>query len=374
MKSLPPLSACLSLLALLLPATLRAEDGPSVEVEPNRCEEGRPVELRVSLRTGRQTPSALLRLAVRLGSSAREHTWGTPQPAVALSPALASEVITLDFVAREDLSRAMVARAPRPDVRARLGPATFLRCRLAAPGEALQTRLSVVPRPDRTQLVVEWKELRLAPSTAGVYAPARTYTWDPDAARLPPTERGGPAPLPGAAPGGVRLNVSLTRWRPWRGETVREVLLDRALAEDLEAHTERAEVSLQILPAPFGRAAAAARAGVEPSAAVRLADDRWVLQAGERWHVVPPEGPLHQGQGRVFPFALELARRGRAGLLWYDHSEHGALAAALREAGFARAPGKALAVEVDAGRLVDFLELLARHGARLDGDGIAFAD
>lgn len=358
-------NACL-VAVLLAPGLLWAS--PEGSVRPERCEEGRPIQVRVTVKGLNDEALALDRCAVVVGSQAKDSGWTVQLNAMSLSH-LSPDIVTLGLTASEDLGNSAVARAPMPDVRASLDGQPYALRRLVSPGESLSLSVSVVPAAETRQAVLAWRARKVTPKT-GAYRRSEGHTWSPGGAEGP---LGHGAPSLGGGTDRVAFRVDLTRWSPWKGKKKsREVLIPKKAYDGLEVVQGEVEVPLVVVPAAFGLKAAAVRAKVSGAtdAAVRLKDDRWILQQKDRWWVVPAEGEVAEGRGVMFPFALDLARSGRGGFMWYGYHDLPKLAQALRAKGFGKGQGKGLPVEVKADGLVPFLRLLEAHGARLGPSGI----
>jgi hypothetical protein len=283
---------------------------------------------------------------------------------------LGGEVLTMELVVEEDMGTSAAARLPVPEVRARLEGDPYVLCRLARPGQRVGLSLPVVPALGAEEVTVSWRAF--ACEGPGIFARSRSDSWAPPSSELGPAD---PRAFPPPERGGSRANlrVELTRWRPWTSaDRVGEVLIHKDAFAQLRAISGKATARVEVRAATFGLGDALAQAKLQGpvAAAVRLADDRWVIQREEGWWVVGADGAPRHGAGQLFPFALDLARSGSGGFLWYEHHARPKVAEALRAAGFVRGEGKGLAVEVTAESLVPFLELLAEHGLGLAADGI----
>lgn len=377
--------AALALGALVaLPEQARA-DG-AVQVTPDEVDEGRPVTLHVAWIHSGSDPAGLLAFEAQVvGASERvAHPGPSLREALWLDP-LSGDAVTLDLEAHETLGAQ--ARAPRPPVTGQLAgtPVTILR--QVVPGESLALSLAVVPGAVAVEVAVRVRRLPLRAdgplAGAQVLVPGPTWAWrpgplghvgsEPDPG-LPTISGVDPDPLGAGlgdprAPGGVDLRVRVTRWVPRGLGPSPEVLLHRDALDALAPEDERHLVQVKVRPAPFGRAAALAKSTLAaPTHAVRLADDRWVVedpQAG-RAAVVAATGAPVVVDGRPFPAALDLARDGRLALTWYEAHEHPDLARALEQGGLVKGRGKGLQLEVTPDTLVPFLEALRAHGARFD--------
>lgn len=361
--------------ALALAPTARGQ----VSVEPAALDEGRPATVRVTWVHEGADPALVRRLVIawpggeRVVEAARDErvVW-VDDDALAL---------TLEVPDRPGVE----GRAPRPPVVARLEGEAAVVFRQVAPGESLIAEVELVPLRDvELTVTVELHPLRpdALPAGARLRVPGPALTWRPGAAAdaAPAEDAPAPGPLPDprgllpmpggpadpdplglAPPAPGQALVRLTRWVPRGLGPSPYVLLPGDVARALEPVARAHRVGLTLRPAAFGLGAAAERAGfTSVERAVRLADDRWVLQTGGRLAVVGADGPARAFDGEAFPLALALARDGRAPLGRPDPQ----VAQALEAAGLGDAR------EVTLATLVPLLEALAAHGAALAGDRI----
>ncbi len=373
--------AALALVALVaLPELVRA-DG-AVQVTPDEVDEGRPVTLHVAWIHSGVDPAGLLALEAQVvGASERvAHPGPSLREALWLDP-LSGDAVTLDLEAHETLGAQ--ARAPRPPVTGQLAGAPAVVLRQVVPGESLALPTPALPGAGALELEVRVRRVALragGPLTpADVLVPGPTWSWRPGAQEAPddldlgapadPSAAPDPLGLDGGSSASVGLRVRVTRWVPRGLGPSPEVLLHREALDALEAADERHVVLVKVRPAAFGRAAALAKCTLAaPTHAVRLADDRWVVEdpQASRAAIVAATGAPVVVDGRLFPEAVDLARDGRLALTWYEAHEHPDLARALEQGGLVKGEGKGLQLEVTTNTLVPFLEALRAHGARFD--------
>lgn len=363
--------------ALALASTARGQ----VSVEPTGLDEGRPATVRVTWVHEGADPALVRRLVIawpggeRVVEAARDErvVW-VDDDALAL---------TLEVPDRPGVE----GRAPRPPVVARLEGEPAVVFRQVVPGESLIAAVDLVPLRDvELTVTAELHPLRsdALPAGARLRVPGPALTWRPRPAVDAPAADEAPGPLPDprgllpmpggpadpdplglAPPAPGQALVRLSRWVPRGLGPSPHVLLPGDVADALEPVARAHRLRLALRPAAFGLGAAAERAGLASvERAVRLPDDRWVLQAGGRLAVVGPDGgpdgPARAFDGQAFPLALALARDGRAPLGRPDPQ----VARALEAAGLGDAR------EVTLATLVPLLEALAAHGAALAGDRI----
>ncbi|MCO5171689.1 MAG: hypothetical protein M9894_35750 [Planctomycetes bacterium] len=373
------IARCLLALALVLAPAARGQEG-GASAEPATLDEGRPTTVRVTWVHGRDTPALVRRLVVRGAGSERVVEAAREERFVWL----ADEALALTLEAHDDPG--VEARAPRGPVTARVEgePGTVLRQVVA--GESLIATIDVVPRGEAVELalVADLVALRsdVLPAGARLLVPGATHTWRPGAPADDDPPEGGPLPDPrallppppppdpdplGLAPAAPHeVVVRLARWVPPGLGPSSHALLRKDVAAALTATRDERRVRIPVRAAPFGLRAAAEKSGLDVvERAVRLPDDRWVLQASGRFAVVAPDAAAAVFDGDAFPLALDLARDGQAALPWLMSHERPDLAAALEAAGQVRAQGKGLVVEVTPATLVPVLEALRAHGGRV---------
>lgn len=354
-----------AVLASTLGTTFAQEGALELTLEPATCSEGRPTQVRLTVKAASKEAQAVLFVAAQVGAEKSSQSWQRRKSGVKLAH-LGAELVTLDLIASEDLSTSPVARAPMPDVRATLEGNPYVLCRYLPPGDSLTRTVTVVPLLPGPAAKLSWKAITLDPvKTKGtVYRRKQGQTWNPGADGQ---DLGGPPTL-GAKTG---LRVELTRWELWTGGKTGEVLIEGRAFKATTASTFEAGGALQVLPAEFGLVAAMTKAKLEgKTTAVRLKDERWILEQDGRWCIVGAEGDVKSGPGQLFPFALDLARSGRAGFMWHSYPDHPEVAEALQTAGFGDNRGKGMPIEVTEATLVPFLDLLAKHGVQLSESGI----
>ncbi len=358
--------ATLLLLVWLVPALAEA-DPLQLTIEPTTCSESRPTQVRLSVKPGYGQPQAILWLEAKIGAVKSKQGWERKKSGVHLAH-LRPELITLDLIASEDLSNSAVARAPMPDVSATLEGAPHVLCRYAAQDEVLTRTITIVPLLDQASAELSWEAIALDPLAANgkIFVRKQGHSWTPGSDRQGLGHR--PAPM-GSRAG---LRIELMRWAVWTGKKCHAVLIEEKAFKGMKRASASAKGQLKVEPAKFGLAAALAKAELEgDTTAVRLKDDRWILEQKGHWCVVGAEGPARLGEGKLFPFALDLARTGRAGFMWYAYTDHPELAKALEAGGFSTSRGKGMPIEVTEATLVPFLELLSKHGVQLSERGIS---
>ncbi|MBX3469216.1 MAG: hypothetical protein KF878_20270 [Planctomycetes bacterium] len=355
--------------ALALAPTARGQ----VSVEPAALDEGRPATVRVTWVHEGADPALVRRLVIawpggeRVVEAARDErvVW-VDDDALAL---------TLEVPDRPGVE----GRAPRPPVVARLEGEAAVVFRQVAPGESLIAAVELVPLRDvELTVTVELHPLRpdALPAGARLRVPGPALTWRRAPQIITPADEGRTpdrgAPAHARRPGRPRP-ASRRRRGPGARAAVALGPAPEPLAIQYSCGRRRPPSTRRPRPpapadAPAtaaGLGAAAERAGLASvERAVRLPDDRWVLQAGGRLAVVGPhggpDGPARAFDGQAFPLALALARDGRAPLGRPDPQ----VARALEAAGLGDAR------EVTLATLVPLLEALAAHGAALAGDRI----
>lgn len=362
-------------LALVLALAPAARAQGVVVVHPAEVDEGRPVTLRVGWVHKGDQARALLSLVARGG--AEPVTWSgvVERDALFLAP-LADEALTLDLEATEDLGP--VARAPAPPVVGQLGGVPCRILRLVEPGETVAVELPLVPSAGPLEVQVTVETLTFPePGPLGavtLYVPGGTQRWAPGESADEPDPDAGPELGPPGARGGRRVDVAvhLTRWSPRAIGPSPEVLVRKDALAAIAPARQQLAAQVTVRPAKFGLAAAKARAALEPTAAVRLLDDRWLLQDATRVALVAEQGAVTTQPGALLPWALGLARDGRASLRWYEGAERPELVKALEEAGFVRNVGKGIDLEVTTEKLTGLLSILEQHGMTLrDGRLVA---
>jgi len=363
------------LLALALLAGLAATSAGQELVSPAEVDEGRPVTIRVTWTQPAGGASALITSLVATVGDARA---SLPAPkelqVVALAP-LSPDLVSLELVAEEELGAA--ARAPRPPVRAALAGEPWRLVRQLVPDERLVLEVPLVPvagEPLAVTLAAELVHLdpaRGGPSLADcrVRGPARSWT-----AGAPGGPAGEEDPLglrpdeDGAEQGTSAVRVSLVRWIPVGPGPAMELLVRASELATPRAGSERLELRLTervvVRPAPFGRSAAYARAGVAASDQAVRVGDLWALDAAGQVVVVAAEGEVVRADGALAGWGLRLARDGRATATAWIAGD-APLAAALQAAGLVQATGKGVVVEVTPATLVTFVRIVRDHRARL---------
>lgn len=359
----PSLVALLFLGAL---ATARAQD---VLVEPREVEEGRPVTVSVAWTDSGIDPVGVW--SIDVGASFAGHATSTttlagPRERSAFwlgSPG--DEVLTLDLVARGEPGR----RRRSMKGAALAGEPCFVLKQVVA-GERVDCSFEVVPLDEAPEVQLTLRLLPIGadalPAEARVYVRSAYDVWSP------------PGMDDVTADSPIALQVQLTRWIPRGTDTgpSTEVLLRRAVADAITPIEVRRRARLTLRRAAFGYAAARAKVSSGPvTNAVRLGDDRWVLQQGDQVALVAA-GALLPMMFRTdaFPWVIDLARHGRLALTWYDSHEYPAeLTTALKDGGFGgTAQESGLMFELTTANLAPFLAIFSKHGAKMRSYRIRF--
>lgn len=367
-----------ALLAGALAATSRGQE----LVAPREVDEGRPVTIRVTWTQPAGAPALVTSLVATVGEVRASLPAAQEVRVVPLAP-LSPDLVSLEVVAEEELGAA--ARAPRPPVRATLAGEPWLLARQLVPDERLVLEVPLVPVAGEplavtlTAEVVHLDPARGGPSLAECRVRGAARTWaagpggpageeDPLGLR-PDAEAAGAAPESGpGGEGSPAVRVTLVRWVPAGPGPAVELLVRASELATPRAGSERLERRLAervvVRPAPFGRAAAYARAGVAASEQAVRVGDLWALDAAGQVVVVGAEGEVVRADGALGGWGLRLARDGRATATAWIATDT-PLAAALRDAGLVQATGKGVVVEVAAASLATFVRLVRDHHARL---------
>ncbi len=364
------------LLALALLAGLAARSAGQGLVSPAEVDEGRPVTIRVTWTqpTG-GAPALITSLVATVGDARASLPAPEELQVVALAP-LSPDLLSLELVAEEELGAA--ARAPRPPVRAALAGEPWRLVRQLVPDERLVLEVPLVPvagEPLAVTLAAEVVHLdpaRGGPSLADCRVRGAAQAWTAGAPGGPAGEEdplGLRPDVDGAGPGAsTAVRVSLVRWVPAGPGPAIELLVRASELATPRAGSERLELRLTervvVRPAPFGRSAAYARAGVAASDQAVRVGDAWAIDAAGQVVVVAAEGEVVRADGALGAWGLRLARDGRATATAWIAGD-APLAAALQAAGLVQATGKGVVVEVTPASLTTFVRLVQDHGARL---------
>lgn len=336
------LTPSLALACTLGLASLAGAQPVQVKFERVALEEGRSGTVRVLLSTGQGESRPVLLKAAKIeltqaGAPTRQAGGDLVQTIQGLSlessgadaiPGLTLEdaddegdrVVSLELRAIDEPGPA--ARAPMPDlvstvrgVPHRLVP-LLARRTLGLGCQALAGKVTVT---------ISWEAVVVPKETPeGIYALDRVQRWQPEGESR---ERTGPRKV---------FRLTTRHWRAWRGEQRAELLLRPKTLRGLPVYRGSTTKTFRVRPAPFGRKAAVAKAGFEPTQAWRLPDDRWILQrtkGSERTFALvgPKMDTVVSGRGDLTQIARDLSEGRSARLHWSTHRGHPDLAVQFKQ-------------------------------------------